>query len=108
VRRAQDGWRPRELSDEFAAALWSRVRFLARLALRRTPAAVTVSAPGFGSVRAGKARSKASSAGVPQVDLSGPPQELILFLTGRQAHSRVRLDGPEPITNRMRTARFGI
>src|SRR5262249_34737116 len=54
VRRAQPGWQPRELTPEFERALWQRVRTLARLVLRRTPAAVTVTAPGFGLVAAGR------------------------------------------------------
>jgi uncharacterized protein (TIGR03085 family) len=100
VRRAQPDWQPRELSPEFSAALWSRVGIQARLALRRTPATVRVSAPGFGTIQAGR--------GGPEVDLVGPPGELLLFLFGRQAHARVDLTGPEEITGRMRTARFGI
>jgi uncharacterized protein (TIGR03085 family) len=99
VRRAQPGWQPRELEPGFAAALWSGLQTPARLALRSTPAAVTITAPGFGSVLAGR--------GGPAVDLVGPPSELLLFLTGRQAHARVELAGPDEIINRMRTRRYG-
>lgn len=100
VRRAQAGWQPRDLSPEFAAALWSRVPAMAKLALRRTPASVAVSAPGLGTVTAGR--------GGPAVDLTAPPSELIMFLYGRQAHANVELTGPERITSRMRTARYGV
>jgi uncharacterized protein (TIGR03085 family) len=100
VRRARPGWQPRELPAGLDAALWPRVRTTARLALRRTPAAVTVTAPGFGSVTAGR--------GGPGVDLLGPPSELLLFLTGRQAHALVELAGPAEITERMRGARYGV
>ena len=100
VRRAQPGWRPRELSDEFTAKLWKRVRTQAKLVLRKTPASVTVTAPGLGTVTAGR--------GGPPVDLVGAPGELMLFLLGRQAHSEVELVGPQEITSRMRTARYGI
>jgi hypothetical protein len=41
------------------------------------------------------------------VVLAGEPAELLLFLFGRQAHARVDLTGPESITARMRTARYG-
>lgn len=99
VRRAQPGWQPRELEPGFAAALWIGLRTPARLALRRTPAQVTITAPGHGSVVAGR--------GGPLVDLVGPPGELLLFVTGRQAHARVELAGPEEITDRMRTRRYG-
>ena len=100
VRRAQPGWQPRRLGAGFNAALWSRVRTQARLVLRRTPATVTVTAPGHGTVTAGR--------GGPEVDLVGDPGELLLFLSGRQAHARVDLAGPEVITNRMRGARYGV
>jgi uncharacterized protein (TIGR03085 family) len=102
VRRAQHGWQPRELSAEWSASLWSRVRVQARLVLRRVPAVVTVSAPGFGSVTAGQGGGSAA------VELSGHPAELLLFLTGRQAHALIELTGPDQITERMRTARYGI
>ncbi len=100
IRRAQPGWQPRQL----AAGL------LRRAVVRRAPAGPAVlaedpgerrvSAPGLGTVVAGK--------GGPAVDLVGDPAELILFLMGRQAHARVELTGPEPIIARMRTARFGV
>lgn len=100
IRRAQPQWRPRPLPAGHAAALWSDVRMRARLVLRRTPATVTVAAPGHGSQSAGR--------GGPAVTLSGEPGELLLFLFGRQAHARVELTGPEQLTARMRTARLGI
>lgn len=103
VRRATPGWQPRELSPEFAAALWPRVRMQAKLALRRTPAIVTVTAAGFGSVTAGR-----GGLGGPAVDLVGSPGELLMFLLGRQEHAMVELVGPDDITGRMRTARFGV
>jgi len=100
VRRAQPGWQPRALSAEFAAALWARMGTVARLALRRTPASVTITAPGHGSITAGR--------GGPGVDVLGTPAELILFLSGRQRHTDVELAGPSEITERMRTARYGV
>lgn len=100
VRRAQPGWQPRELPPGLDRALWPRVRTVAKLALRRTPATVTVTAPGFGSVTAGR--------GGPSVDLLGAPSELLLFLSGRQAHAVVELAGPAQITDRMRGARYGV
>jgi uncharacterized protein (TIGR03085 family) len=99
VRRAQPGWQPRDLSPDFGAALWAGLRVPARLALRRTPAQVTITAPGYGSLVAGR--------GGPMVDLVGPPGELLLFVSGRQAHARVELAGPEGITDEMRTRRYG-
>jgi uncharacterized protein (TIGR03085 family) len=103
VRRCQPGWQPRELSPEFAQALWSRVRVQAKLALRKTPATVTLGAAGFGSVTAGR-----GGPGSPGVNLVGAPSELLLFLMGRQEHAIVELAGPADVTGRMLTARFGI
>lgn len=100
VRRAQAGWQPRALSPEFGAALWARLGTVARLALRRTPASVTITAPGHGSITAGR--------GGPGVDVLGTPAELIMFLSGRQQHADVELAGPAEITDRMRTARYGV
>ncbi len=100
VRRAQPGWQPREVDAGYAAALWSGVRTQARLALRRTPATVRITAPGHGTIEAGR--------GGQQVDLVGSPGELLLFLSGRQKHARVELTGPSEITNRMWTARYGV
>ena len=99
IRRAQPRWQPRELAPDFAAALWAGLRTPARLALRRTPAQVTITAPGHGSVVAGR--------GGPVVDLVGPPGEILLFVTGRQAHARVELAGPQEITDRMRIRKYG-
>jgi uncharacterized protein (TIGR03085 family) len=101
IRRAQPDWQPRSLSPEFSAALWSGLRGPARLVLRRTPAAVTVSAPGYGSFTGGR--------GGPEVELTGEPQELVLFLSGRQAHARgVALTGAPELVSRMQTARYGV
>jgi uncharacterized protein (TIGR03085 family) len=100
VRRAQPGWAPRELPAGYAEVIWRRVRTLTRLVLRKIPAAVTVGSPGLSAATGGR--------GGPAVTLTGAPAELLLFLSGRQAHAVVELTGPEQITQRMRTARFGI
>jgi uncharacterized protein (TIGR03085 family) len=100
VRRAQPDWRPRRLPEILSAGLWSRVRVLAKLVLRRTPAEITVTASGHGSVVAGR--------GGARVDLIGEPQELLLFLMGRQENARVELAGPARVVTHMRSARYGI
>jgi uncharacterized protein (TIGR03085 family) len=100
VRRAQPGWAPRAMPPAFTGAAWRRVRPLARLALRRMPAAVTLVAEGHGELTAGK--------GGPAVRVTGAPEELLLFLQGRQAHAVVEVTGPEPLVARLRGARLGI
>ena len=100
VRRAQPGWRARELPPQQQAALWSRARLPARLGLRRFPGSVLVQAPGHGELRAG--------AGGPAVRLVGTPAELTLFLSGRQPVARVQVDGPAELAARLRAAKLGV
>jgi uncharacterized protein (TIGR03085 family) len=100
VRRAQPGWQPRPHSTELTKALWARIPTQAKLVLRKTPASITVSTPGVGTVTAGR--------GGPAVELTGPAPELVLFLTGRQEHAVVELTGPDDITTRMRHTAYGI
>jgi len=77
------------------------VRALARLTLRKVPATVTVAAEGFGSVTAGKG-------GPATVRLVGAPEELLLFVQGRQEHALVDLSGPESVVSRLQKARLGL
>lgn len=99
VRRAQPEWQPRPQPDGLSRVLWRRVTGVARLALRRFPAAVVVEAPGYGEVRSG--------AGGEEVRVSGDPGELAIFLTGRQRAARVDLTGPADLTGRLATTRLG-
>jgi uncharacterized protein (TIGR03085 family) len=100
VRRGQPDWQPRSLSSEQEAALWTPVRTMARFALRRFPATVVLRAPGHGE--------RAVGAGGERVEVSGPPGELAMFLSGRQRAARVDLDGPEETVARLRTAKLGL
>lgn len=100
VRRARPGWQPRRLAPGLTRLLWSRVRALARLRLRRFPATVVVAAPGHGELRTGAAG--------PEVRVSADPGELAIFLTGRQRAARVDLTGPDELTERLTTARLSL
>ena len=100
VRRAQPEWTPRPLDPEHQAALWSRVRRTAPLALRRFPAAVVLDAGSFGTATAG--------AGGSRVTVTGDPGELSLFLSGRQAYARVQLSGDPAVAEHLARARLGI
>lgn len=100
VRRGQPDWRPRPLPDGLAGALWSRVRPVARLRLRRFPATLVIEAPGHGEVRTGS--------GGDEVRLTADPGELAIFLTGRQRAARVTLTGPDPLTERLLTSPLGL
>jgi uncharacterized protein (TIGR03085 family) len=100
VRRAAPDWTPRPLSREYGRALWSLVPGSARLALRKLPFTVAITAPGYGSGRAGH--------GTGEVRVTGDPGELALFLSGRQRVAQVELTGPEELTARLAEARLGI
>lgn len=106
VRRAQPQWEPRDLPADTERALWGRVRPLARLLLRRFPAAVHLYAPGYGEVQAG--RSGEDDAAAPRVQVSGPPGELLIFCFGRQRAARVEVTGPQAQVDALRTARLGF
>lgn len=99
VRRAQPGAAPRTLDAAEERALWARVAPMARMVRRRLPGAVSVVAPEFGRVDA---------RGEPQVTVTGPPGELVLFLSGRQDVARVEVSGPPDAVARVRAARLGI
>ena len=100
VRRAQPTWQPRRLPDPMPAELWRRVRGLARWQLRRFPAMVWVTAPGYGRVRAG--------AGGAELEILGEPGELTLWLTGRKGVAQVQLTGPEEPLAALTTAKFAL
>lgn len=100
LRRAQPSWEPRQLSAGLQSALWSRVRGLARLMLRRFPGTVIVRSPAHGEV--------ASGAGGDRLELVSDPGELLLFLFGRQRVARVQLVGSASLAEQLRTVRLGI
>jgi uncharacterized protein (TIGR03085 family) len=100
VRRAQPGWRPRAIDPGLSGALWNVVRRTGRLALRRFRAAVVIDAPEHERISAG--------AGGPEVCVRGKPEELAIFLSGRQAAADVTLTGPDELTERLRTAKLGV
>jgi uncharacterized protein (TIGR03085 family) len=100
VRRAQPDWQPRTLDAGLERALWDRVPMLVRLRLRGAKAAVTVKAPGYGSVAAG--------AGGPEVTISGPPGELVLFFYGRRDAARLDFSGPDDLVAKLRNRRYAV
>jgi uncharacterized protein (TIGR03085 family) len=100
VRRAQEGWEPRELDPEVERALWSRVRFMARMAKKASPVGLTLVSPGYGRVEV--------RSGQPAVTVTAPPGELLLFLSGRQQVASVDLAGDADAVERVRRAKFGL
>jgi uncharacterized protein (TIGR03085 family) len=75
VRRAQTGWEPRQLDDALVKALGRGLSIMARLTLAKAPARVSLRTPDgktLGTVGRG-----------PELTVTGEPQELLLFLSGR-------------------------
>jgi uncharacterized protein (TIGR03085 family) len=97
VRRAQDGWQPRPLSQEMADALWARVGPGGMA--KRIPATIVIRSP--------ERASKESGTG-PRLTLSGDPGELTMFGAGRQRAARVEISGDEALATQLRAASLGV
>jgi uncharacterized protein (TIGR03085 family) len=101
VRRAVDGWEPRDLDDELVADLRAALGRMAKLIGRRCPVGlVLVPTDATEPIHVKK--------GSPIVTVRGPIGELVLFVYGRQDHARVELDGPDDAVEAVRATSFGI
>jgi uncharacterized protein (TIGR03085 family) len=97
VRRAQPQWSVRELPGGEATGLWSRLPFVART-MKNAPGTVSLVAPGYGELVTGK--------GGDAVSITGEPGELLIFVSGRQAHARVTLAGPDHVITKLTTKKM--
>lgn len=100
LRRGTPGGEPGALSSAEEEALYSALKRGARLMTRRAPAGLVLRPDGRPVIVAKK--------GTPEVTVSGPVGELVLFVYGRQSASRVALDGPADAVEAVRTAKFGV
>ena len=100
VRRAQDGWEPRQLDAGLESELWKILSRMGKILARRAPAGIVLCPPGRASVTLKDTE--------PRVELHGDVGELVMFLEGRQRATRVTLDGPDDAAESLRTAGFGI
>src|SRR3982074_669987 len=99
VRRAQTGWEPRPLDDATARALGRGLPIMARLTLAKAPARVTrPPPPGKDLVTVGRG---------PELTISGEPQELLLFISGRDA-VRLTVDGHPALVHCARASSRGL
>ena len=85
VRRAQQGWAPRDLHPKMEDALWRIVKGWARITFRSAPTGVDLVRE-TGDRAVGKA-------GEPLVEIHGRPQEVLLYIMGRTSHAKVELTG---------------
>lgn len=100
VRRGDGTASPRELDPAMTEQLWSIVRRMGKLLLRKAPAGVTLETPDGRSVVAHDAS--------PMVTVTGPVGELALFIYGRQAAAEVEVSGEDQAVAAVRTASFGV
>ncbi len=82
VRRAADGWEPRELPRWAEDQLWARTLGFAKLAWRRKPTGLVLERTDTGE------RAQASK-GVGETVLRGLPGEISLYISGRPTVARV-------------------
>lgn len=100
VRRAQQGWEPREVSPELANAVWSRLRTVGRIMFRKATVGVRMR-------RAGEEGSIRVRSGAPEVTVVGEPIELALFAYNRRDVSRATFEGDADAINRLRVSPLG-
>jgi len=100
VRRAVDGWEPRDLPIAEQDAIWSRLGTMAKVLLRKSPVGVVLERTGTGQRIVAKK-------GEPSVTLTGDPLELVLRLYGRR-QCRVKVGGESEAVARFESAKFGV
>ncbi len=94
VRRAEPGWTARDLAADDEDALWGPARLMARRTYLRCPVGVVLVVPEG-------PRSKVRR-GAPAVVLTGKASELLLHVTGREAHADVEVSGPADAVRKFR------
>ncbi|OBK33148.1 TIGR03085 family protein [Mycobacterium sp. 1245111.1] len=99
VRRAVDGWQPRVLDASTARQLRRQLGLMSRIMLSKLPAQVVLQTPA-GERIAGVGRGDA-------VTITGEPQELLLFVAGRDA-VRVEFGGDPQTVAAVKAAPRGL
>ncbi len=99
VRRAQTGWEPRPLDDATVKALGRGLPIMARLTLAKAPAQVSLRTPD-GKTLATVGRGS-------ELTVTGEPQEVLLFISGRDA-VRLEFDGDAALVDAVRASRRGL
>jgi uncharacterized protein (TIGR03085 family) len=99
VRRAQLDWEPRQLDDAMAKALGRGFPLMARLTLAKAPARVSLRTP--------DGKTLATVGRGPELTVTGEPQELLLFISGRDT-VRLEFDGDAALVDAVRASRRGL
>ena len=110
VRRAADGWEPRALGSGESDMLWDRLR-MARFMLRKAPVGVELARddadPATEDTATGGAPYRITARNAtPAVTVIGSPAELTLWVMGRRAAARVRMDGIQAAVTKLAEANW--
>lgn len=100
VRRGSPGWRPREISESLAKALWKAAGAVAKIGYRGVGTPVRLERPDGGIHTVGRGD------GEPVV-IRGEPMELLLHAFGRDA-ALVTFGGPEDAIAAVKSAKRGF
>jgi len=100
VRRAVDGWAPRELDPAMEDALWARLRSGGRMLFRRARTGVVL--------RREDGTSTTANSGRPSVVLRGRPSELMLYAYGRKDQAHVQVEGDAEAVATFGAAPLGV
>ncbi len=99
VRRAGNDWEPREIDDAMTSALARQVAMMARMAMSKVPAHVSLRTP--------EGKTLASVGRGPAVVVTGTPGELLMFGSGRN-QAKVEFAGDDAAVAAVREGRGGI
>ena len=101
VRRAQPDWTVRDLATWAQDELWSRIRVVAKVLMRRSPVGVDLA-------RSDGADTATVAKGPDLVVVHGQPSELTLFAFGRSSVASVEFEGSSHAVAAVKNADFGI
>jgi uncharacterized protein (TIGR03085 family) len=101
VRRAQPTWEPRTLDADLVDALYGVLAKMSKRLVKSSPVGIVLEPDdAHGPIVAKQAD--------PSVTVRGPVGELVMFVYGRQTHSRVELFGDDASIEAVNAASFGI
>lgn len=100
VRRAEDGWKPRELTPEQQDIVWNRIGKMAKIMARKAPVGVVLKRPDTGATIIARK-------GTPIVQLTGMPVELALRMYGRTA-VEIDYEGTTEAIDAFKSSPFGV
>ncbi len=101
VRRAQPTWEPRDLDEDLIGALYKMLGTMAKRLVKGSSIGIVLE-PNDGHEPIVAKRAE------PSVTVRGPVGELVMFVYGRQAQSRVELSGDDASVAAVNSASFGI